>query len=263
MKLPQSDGNLRSRAPRVLIVEDSLPYAHALMRSLREAQYPLLFEVDLASNISEVLPYLDRDEIDIYVVDLALPEKPKDIDLVENGKKLVGRIYETSDAGILVHTNTPLWRDGEELFALGADDYIEKGTAPEILRAQATALWRRIRMTRASSNSRIVHTNQVFCIRDWQFVVGDRLLHNSLENRTVRLSPTEHAFLCYLCTADDHKIDRREFNVGILGRPAHKQDQRIDNIVYQINKKLGMCVQNISKEDSTYRLFAVKELRAS
>jgi DNA-binding response OmpR family regulator len=155
-----------------------------------------------------------------------------------------------------------LWRAGEEIFGLGADDYLDKGTKPKILRMKALALWRRIKMTRTNANKRFVHTNRVFRIRDWRFVVGDRRLTNCA-NVTIRLSPTEHAFFCYLCTVDDHQIDRQEFNIGVLGRPAHLKDMRIDNLVYQINRKLGTCVQNTSKEDGTYKLLDIKELRAT
>jgi DNA-binding response OmpR family regulator len=257
----QSGSDHAIRSPRVLVVEDQEKCALDVMRSLREPGHAS-FEVDVVSNLSEALRYVERDEIDIYVVDLALPADPNSIDQEKNGKQLVRQIFAKSNAGILVHTHVPLSSAGEELYELGADDYLEKGDEPKILRSKAFALWRRIRATRPSTNSHFVHRNRVFRIREWRFVVGDRIAIDD-DGKSVRLTPTEHEFLCYVCTVEGHQIDRREFNVGVLGRPIHKQDQRIDNLVYQINQKFGTCLHNVCKEDGTYKLQPVKELRSA
>ena len=252
----------QARTPRVLIVEDNAQYAVSLVRSFRQSGSLGFFEVDIATDLSSAWPYVERDEIDIYVVDLALPKAPERADSVENGKKLVSRIVERTNAGILVHSDRSLEREGEEMFALGADDYLEKGMKPEIVRAQAFALWRRIRMTRQGSSRFFVHTGRTFRIRDWRFVIGDRVV-TSDANEAKRLSPTEHALLAYLCTVEDHQIDRREFNEAILNRPAHMRDQRIDNLIYRIRQKIGECLPLTSKSHGAYKLVDVKELRTS
>ncbi len=252
----------QARTPRVLIVEDNTQYAVSLVRSFRQSGSFGLFEVDIATDLSSAWPYVERDEIDIYVVDLALPKSPERVDSVENGKKLVSHIAERTNAGILVHTDRSLEREGEEMFALGADDYLEKGGKPEIVRAQAFALWRRIIMSRQGSNRLFVHTGRTFRIRDWRFVIGDRVITNDV-NETARLSPTEHALLAYLCTVEDHQIDRREFNEAILNRPVHMRDQRIDNLIYRVRQKVGECLQLTSKAHGAYKLVDVKELRAN
>jgi DNA-binding response OmpR family regulator len=249
------------RPPKVLIVEDDARCALALMRSFRESNSSVFFEVDISEDVSSALTYIDRDAIDIYVVDLELPDKSQYGLSVENGKKLISRISNRTNAGILVHSDSELDDEGEESLSLGADDYLEKSAKPEIVRAQTLALWRRVKMTRQEANRRLVHTGRTFRIREWRFVIGERIV-TSQTDQGVRLSPTEHAFLSYLCTVDDHEIDRREFNEAILNRPAHKRDQRIDNLVYRIRQKLGDCLLLTSKTEGTYQLTDVTELRA-
>jgi DNA-binding response OmpR family regulator len=247
--------------PRVLIVEDNVRYAFELMRVFKDSLQQNVGDVDIASNVQQALVHVDRDDVDIYVVDLRLPlgeSDPKE--RVESGKALVRRIIEKSNAGIIIHSSIPIGADAEELLKLGADDYLEKGVGPEIVRLKIEAVWRRIIMSRSGNTAHFVHANRAFRVGSWRFTIGNRELTTET-GKTVRLSPTEHAFLGHLCTAENHEIDRREFNVGVLGRPAFHEDQRIDNLVYRIREKLDGNIQLISKRDGLYRLMNVTELR--
>jgi DNA-binding response OmpR family regulator len=250
------------QTPRILIVENDVTYASGLRQAYKVPPYAGSFEVELSPDVADAMHYLDRDEIDIYVVDLGVPNIPNSIDSIENGKALVKRILDRSMAGVMIHTSTRISDEGEGLLMLGADDYVEKGTEPEIICAKTVALWRRIKLTRPEASAHTIHANRVFRICDWRFVIGDRSVTNDLGEIT-RLSQTEHAFLRYICTVEDHQIDRREFNVAILNRPIHQQDKRIDNLVYRIRQKLGDCLQLVSKNDGNYRLINFKELRAN
>lgn len=248
--------------PKILIVEDNARYAFELMRVFKDPSKEARFDVDVVATVEQAMVYVDRDSIDIYVVDLRLPMGESDLaEKVQSGKQLVRLIVDRSNAGIIVHSNIPMGRDAEELFRLGADDYLEKGNKPEFVRAKAEALWRRIVMTRPNTAPQFVHTNRVFRIGQWRFVIGKRDLNTETGN-SIRLSPTEHAFLRYLCTVEDHEISRRDFNVGILGRAAYEEDRRIDNLVYRIREKLGDDIRLISKRDGIYRLMDVTEIRS-
>jgi DNA-binding response OmpR family regulator len=267
-----------SRLPKILIVEDDIRYAFELTRALKSPGQITRFDVDVVPDISQAMSYVDHDEVDIYIVDLILPEAASSLNkCVDNGKNLVKRIIERSNAGIIVHSDIPLDRSdagiiadsnapsephAEELLTLGADDYLEKGVKPEIIKAKVQALWRRIKMTRPDATIHFVHTNRIFRIGQWRFVIGNRDLRDT-SGRMARLSPTEHAFLQYLCTVEDHEIDRREFNVAVLGRPPYEEDRRIDNLFYRIKEKLGGSIQLISKGEGVYKLLEVSELRAN
>jgi ActR/RegA family two-component response regulator len=76
--------------PRILIVEDDLNYAFNLMRALKEPAKNLFFEVDVVRDALNAMPYLQRDSIDIYVVDLCLkPDEKNASARVESAKQLI------------------------------------------------------------------------------------------------------------------------------------------------------------------------------
>lgn len=249
-------------APRVLLVEDDEAYAIDLQNKLRRSNSnsPRL-SVDIARDFATALKFLAEDQIDIYIVDLSIAENPGTKDArKEAGKRLIQRIVERSSAGIIVHSSLSQDTEAEPLLNGGADDYIEKALdPPQIIGAKVLSLWRRIQLTRPQLADRFVHSRRVFRVGDWRFVVGERDLV-SISGETARLSPTEHAFLRYLCTIDGHEVERREFNVSILGRKPHEDDGRIDNMIYRLRDKLGASFDLLSKGGGVYRLLSVKVL---
>ena len=65
---------------------------------------------------------------------------------------------------------------------------------------------------------------------------------------SIRITPTQHAFLRFLCTVEGHEIDRETFNLAILGRPEAEKNKRIDDFIYKFKNKVGPSVQLISKK---------------
>jgi DNA-binding response OmpR family regulator len=252
-------------APRVLLVEDDEEYAIDLQSKLRHshAKSPRL-SVDIARDFETALKFLDEDQIDIYIIDLSIIESPGTKDArKEAGIRLIQRIVARSSAGIIVHSSLSQDTEAEPLLNGGADDYIEKSLhAPQIIGAKIWALWRRIQQTRPQFSERFVHSRRVFQVGNWRFVIGDRDLV-SVSGETARLSPTEHAFLRHLCTLEGHEIERREFNVSVLGRKEHEDDGRIDNMIYRLRDKLGPSFDLISKGKGVYRLLSVKVLNSA
>jgi DNA-binding response OmpR family regulator len=254
-----------STAPRVLIVEDNLRYALELMRALRALtpQVPVRFDVDVTPDVDEALQRLKNDAVDIFIIDLKLENKDRSgSEDPEVGKELLKKIVENSNAGAIIHSSSPAETEAPELFSLGADDYIEKPIDSDIIRGKVLALWRRIQLTRSNVSSSYAHAHRAFKIGNWRFVVSDRLLRGE-GDQTVRVSPTEHAFLRHMCVVPDHEIDRETFNVTILGRKSFEKDKRIDNFVYRLRAKLGPSLDLISKGEGAYKLIGVIELKAA
>jgi DNA-binding response OmpR family regulator len=251
-------------APRILIVEDNLRYAIELMRTLRQSQGQISdvhFQIDLTPTAEEALQFLEKDEIDIYIVDLKLPNiENLGVEDESVGENLVGRILEKTNAGVIVHSLVPAERNAEVFLLLGADDYIEKTAKLEFVRAKLLALWRRVQLTRPEISNAYAHTNRTFLIGDWRFVIGSRELRGESGNM-IRVSPTEHAFLRHICAVEDHEIDRETFNASVLGRSAVEKDSRIDNLIYRLRNKLGQSVQFLSKREGIYKLIDIKEVR--
>lgn len=261
---PVDDHN--SRRPRVVIVEDEVAHATLIKRALEEnSTLPnkISFSVALASGPKEARAFIDSDTADIYLVDLKLGD-PEIVGRISKviGINLVREISARTTAGVIVHSSEPEETDGPPLLVTGADDYIEKPASPEKIRSRVLALWRRIQMVRPSHSAEFEHSSRTFLVGEWRFKVGKRELTDS-SNNMVRLSPTEHAFLRYLCMNPKHEIDRRTFNVSVLERPTYEQEMRIDSLVDKIRAKLNRKVEIISVGESAYRLISVREIKSN
>jgi DNA-binding response OmpR family regulator len=241
---------------RVLVIEDNAQYAEELRRAFGQNERGLTFEVSIVSSASDAEPFIEADEIDIYVVDLELP----DFNAAPNekvGELLVKKIIQSTSGGVIVHTI--LQRDRDDFLWGGVDDYIMKGDSISHVLARAFAVWRRVKEARKSIKA-TRKSGRSFRLGKWRFEGGNRTLLSD-HGESSRLSPTELAFIQYLCTVDT-EIDRREFNVAVLGRPAYEEDKRIDNLVYRLREKLGDSFQIVSRHNGgTYKLISFEELR--
>jgi DNA-binding response OmpR family regulator len=218
------------------------------------------FNIEIITNPNDIQRYVKDDVIDIYVVDLKLKtslDAPEDKEL---GAEIVRQIHQSpSHAGVIVYSSEPIGSQLPESLNDGADDYIIKGTDPAIIQAKVEALWRRVQKIRPSLMSAFAHTNRVFEIGRWHFVVGSRELTDELGQR-VRISPTEHAFLSHIVAIDNHEIDREHFNIHVLGREVFHDDRRLDNLVSRLRSKLGDSLQIISIRRDGYKLLSIREL---
>jgi DNA-binding response OmpR family regulator len=261
--------------PRILIVEDIEPYADQLARALREfdpTQPVIRFEVESTTSVAKALEHVALDDIDIYIVDLKFPLGDGQ-ESAEIGKNLVLQIAERINAGLIVHTNVPAESEAVELLSAGADDYIQKLSRHgdyrpgyedrpiyKMIRAKVLAVWRRVQLVRPSFSKKFAHFAKVFQIGDWQFTVGNRDLRGQ-SGQIVKITPTQHAFLRYLCCIEGHEINREIFNLTILGRDESEKNKRMDDFVYKIKAKLGPSVQLVSRRDTTYKLVSIQELK--
>ena len=244
-------------ALRILIIEDDTRYAEQLLKAFSSNDRGLRFDVSLVTSSSEAEPFISHDQIDIYVVDLELPEF-KAAPSEKVGELLVKNIIQSTSGGVIVHTHV-LRKDRDDFLWDGVDDYIMKGDSISNVVATVFAVWRRVKTAR-QSNTKARKRDRSFRLGKWRFEEGSRNLIAD-DSESVRLSPTELAFVQYLCTIDA-EIDRREFNVAVLGRPAYEEDKRIDNLVYRLREKLGATFQLLSRHDSegTYKLISFEQL---
>lgn len=241
----------------VLIIEDDPVYARSLDRTFGSTHKGLKFIVNIVASESEAERFIAENRTDIYVVDLELPPEPNAVPSDEVGKRLVKSISQVTDGGIII--NSSKLRDNREDFLYsGVDDCIPKSAKASEVVAKAFAVWNRVQKAKKPRKAE-KKAKRTFKLGKWRFEIDNRVLVGE-EGETARLSVTELAFVKYLCTVDA-EIDRREFNVAVLGREAYEEDRRIDNLVYRLREKLGDTFQLISKYGGgAYRLISLKEL---
>jgi DNA-binding response OmpR family regulator len=253
---------LQPPAPRILIVEDETQYAVGLMNLLEDWRMPTVqgqCRVRIATDLEQAIGYLSSDAIDIFIIDLVLDKGQPDRKI---GAEFIREVVARTNAGIIVHTSlSPSDAEATKLLNEGADDYIQKPSDIETIRARISALWRRIQYVRPASKNMQGHNNRTFLIGDWKFVVGNRILKNSARE-TLRLSPTEHAFLRHICVDENHECDKINFNLIVLGRRPYEQNMRVDNLVYRLRNKLRGSLDLISDE-GVYKLIDVREVKPS
>jgi DNA-binding response OmpR family regulator len=255
----------RTRAPHILLVENDPKYAIQLMNQLKNWSHPLADKpciVDVAPDVECAREYLRQDKVDVFIVDLIMNESSDTADESKDvGQAFAREVWETTNAGIIVHTTLSEDDAGAaSMLREGVDDYIRKGaTDVETILARVEALWRRIQPIRPTKKSIYAHANRVFRIGAWKFIVGSRTLTKE-DGETVKLSPTEHAFLRHLCTSENNECDKVSFNVSVLGRRAFEENMRVDNHVYRLRQKMGENLQLLFDE-GIYRLVDVRELK--
>ena len=259
---PEGDdisSSLLPRAPEILIVEDDARLAVALVNAFEDWETKKLHgrcKAHIALTVDRARSFLSDDSIDIYVVDLILDEAQPDRRI---GAEFIADIVARTKAGIIVFTSLgEADAKATELLRQGADDYIRKPADLIYVLARVEALWRRTQYVRPTTRGLHTHNNREFILGSWRFAIGSRILSNS-EGDKLKLSPTEHAFLRYLCVNEMHECDVATFNVEVLGRETHEENMRVDNLVYRLRTKLGNNLELVAN-DGKYRLLQVKEI---
>lgn len=255
---------------RVLIIDDEPAPASYLKSKLSDPKYPvgrLRLEIDVAEDIVTAREYLCRDCIDIYFIDLIMYEKKNDGVLSESvGKSFVQEVAARTNAGVIVYSNMHERTQASDILHDGADDYIEKLTYDaERISARVCSVWRRVKQTRhrKANALSLAHTGRTFQIGKWRFVIGSRVLKGN-GGETLRISPTEYAFLKYICVVEDHIIDADILNLVILERKEHEKDVRVDSLVYRLRNRLGEDnIRLSSLSDTAYKLVDFQELKPS
>jgi two-component system response regulator TctD len=253
-------------SPRILIVDDNLAHASAVKRALRDQSSifgRLGCEIDVVEDLASARQYLRDDSIDIYFLDLEISEKAGEGLLDPSvGRAFVSDVVRTTNAGVVVCSSLSHETEAATLLEAGADDYVEKTSSPDVIAARALSVWRRTLQSRpeASQALRLAHVGRTFILSGWHFVVGNRTLINS-EGSSIKISPTEHAFLRYLAAVDGHMINSEIFNIDVLDRDQHKVHVRLDNFVHRLRKKLGGELEIIPHGKGFYKLLDIREIK--
>ena len=111
---------------RVLLVEDNIGDADLAQEYLSQA-YQTGFEVLSATCLAAALELLERERIDVILLDLGLPDS--------SGLETLSRILEVAPTGaIVVLTGLDDHRAGLDTIRMGAQDYLPKGQlTPDLL----------------------------------------------------------------------------------------------------------------------------------
>jgi DNA-binding response OmpR family regulator len=256
-------------APRLLIVEDDSKDAmsvHRILQDLEDQVSKRKYELRVVDDIASARKYLKNDEIDIYILDLEMPEIKGAGPSQLIGTNFFYEVVSKTNAGIIVCSDYAFDELAGELLDAGADDTVwkyprtQEERIPALIMSRVRALWRRVQLGRPKASNVFAHTGRAFLIGGWRFLVGQRVLMKA-DGETVRLTPTEHAFLRYICVIDGHQVDIDTFHQDILGRTPNDPGARLDNFVYRLRHKFKDSIELRSEGHGSYRLLNVRELK--
>jgi CheY-like chemotaxis protein len=121
LQLPETqfDPTLGERCPlRVLLAEDNLVNQKLALRMLERFGY----RADMVANGLEVLQALDRQEYDLILMDVQMPE----MDGLEATRQIRGQYPSHKQPRIVAMTANAMQGDREECLTAGMNDYISK-----------------------------------------------------------------------------------------------------------------------------------------
>ena len=202
--------------PRILIVDDEPNILGTLAPILRDRGY----DVVTAMNGRSALAVIDREKLDLLVLDLGLP----DID----GVDLCRTIRDSLSLPIVVLSARGAEGDKVRALDAGADDYVTKPFGTEELLARIRA---NLRRTDAPSPPSEPIVRGALVIDRERF----RVLRDGEE---LRLTPKEFELLTYLAQHPGRVLTHRTILKAIWGPNAVDQPEHLRVLVGALRKKI-------------------------
>ena len=211
--------------PAILIVEDDVATGTFLADNLTADGYDLL----VARTLGEALDVLERDHVDLAVVDVGLPDG--------SGLELVRRVREAGGPGSRLDDRLPLLlvsgraaeTDRVRGFERGADDFVAKPFAYGELRLRVAALLRRARERRVEGRLRVGELEIDPASREVR-VRGVR----------VALSQKEFALLRRLAAEPTRVWTKHELLRDVWGFRAYGATRTLDSHACRLRHKLAV-----------------------
>jgi two-component system, OmpR family, response regulator len=168
--------------PHILAVDDDAAIRDLIIDYLSENE----MRVTGAANGTEMLAALQRDHVDLIVLDVKMPG--------EDGFSLARGIRAKSQVPIIMLTGQSHEVDRVLGLELGADDYLTKPFSPRELLARIKAVLRRYEPASASDAPRRDAEIRTYKFANWSLSTGTRKL-TAPDGRKVELTNGEYALL--------------------------------------------------------------------
>ncbi len=215
---------------RVLLVEDEEHLAVGLRFNLENAGY----EVTLARTGEEALEQLERDGIDVVVLDIMLPGKLDGYGVARQVRR------QGNYVPILMLTSRDLLEDRIEGLDAGADDYLTKPFDLDELLARVRGLLRRQVWTRRQGGesgeregAADVPDVLVFGPCSVDFRSQKAIAHTGEE---VQLTWKEAAMMRLFAEHEGEVIPRSTFLEEVWNQPGTLETRTVDNFVLRLRK---------------------------
>ena len=218
----------------ILLVDDEENIRNLLGAYLRKEG----FNIFHSANGSEALAVLNKENIQLVVLDIMMP--------VMDGFETLKHIRDKWNIPVVMLSAKE--EDEDKLLALGfgADNYETKPFSPKVLVAKIKALVKRTYSMEDSINPNSRKIEELY--------VDDVAHEVKVEGKDINLSPTEFSLLIYLLDNKNIVLSREKILTTIWGYDFEGDIRVVDTSVKRLREKLGA----MSKLIVTVRGFGYK-----
>jgi DNA-binding response OmpR family regulator len=219
---------------RILLVEDSASGQVLVRRALEECA-----EVHVAGTQEEALNMLRRENFDLLIVDVSLPDGDG---FGLCATMLAGLSHEPGAPPrprVLFLTGKGEIADKLTGFSVGGDDYLVKPVDPLELRARVITQLRHCREAALQSSQLRAGNLRI------DLAAHQALLDEGGNPRQVSLTPTEYKLLLQLARHESQVFTRDQLLQALSGGRTHVTDRTIDAHLCRLRKKLETCTHSV------------------
>ena len=210
---------------KILIIEDDLEINALLADFLKEKGYAVHCQYDGL----HVLDFLNKEKIDLIILDIMLPYRSGDIILSDVRKKFT--------IPVIIISAKETTQNKIDLLRLGADDYISKPFSLREVIARVKAVLRRTVTTETErAPERLTYQSLVIDITKKKV---------SIDDEEVPLTKKEFEILLLLVQNKGRVFSREDILARIWSDEVYVLDRTIDVNITRLRKKIGIYGKRI------------------
>ncbi|CAH0536515.1 response regulator [Vibrio marisflavi] len=216
-------------ASKILIVEDEQTLAAILADYLKHAG----FECHLIFSGEEVISWIRKNQTDLVILDLMLPER--------DGLDIFRELRTFSDVPVMMATAKVDEIDRLLGLELGADDYICKPYSPREVVARVKNVLRRTLKSGVDAQD---------SVKD-KFCIDEKAMIAKFNDQSLPLTPAEFKLLNHLVRLSGKVLSREQLMDNIYSDGRIVTDRTVDSHIKNLRKKIQViepdcdCIKSI------------------
>lgn len=203
---------------KLLIVDDEFGI-RALITKYAEYEG---YEVNEANNGKEALAIFNKDNIDLIILDIMMPEM--------DGFEVAKRIRTISNVPIIMLSARGEDYDKINGFELGIDDYVVKPFSPKELMMRVAAILKRVQNNDEQKEDK-------FTYKGLSVDFSSRIV--TIDEQRVELTPKEYDLLFYMIKNKGIALTREMLISNVWGYDFYGDDRTLDTHIKLLRKTLG------------------------
>lgn len=176
------------------------------------------FRVLVCDNLDDCMNLLVKNQIDIILLDIMLPE--------EDGFFICKTIRKEYSYPIIFLTARVSEKDKLSGYSYGADDYVTKPFSLPVLYAKIKAI-----LTRSHGNDNILEKGSIRINRNTRETLNN--------GKQIHLAPTEYDILLFLMENEGRIYSREQLLIRFWGYDFDGNERTVDSHIHKLRKALG------------------------